>query len=349
MYNQYNVLILVIFSLIMVTRTKHAYIICEYLLKNNYLDEFNYKKICSPIYHELNFDFDFNNNLSKYLINYCTNLKIENLAFKIGETNLSRFWILELGVLMQPNYLLALQFIIDHQTHTFPFAKIEMLFDRHFYFTIEPLFFSNPNENGYIFSVEYHLSQLFNLVKTLISSAIYPKKISVRFPPPKNINLHREYFNCEVIYNSNENRISFGITRTKLTEDSNTISYSKIQKKILYFLELSKATHKLENEFKNKIVFILNQSGNNFPNEDTLASQLNMHPRTLRRKLKAEGETFRELIIEYKMKKAIRLLTTTKLNYKQIAYQLGFKSSNSFSKSFKNWTGYPPQKYRTND
>ncbi|NUF17415.1 AraC family transcriptional regulator ligand-binding domain-containing protein, partial [Acinetobacter lactucae] len=130
----------------------------------------------------------------------------------MGEINLSRFWILELGALIQSNHLLALQFIIEHQTHTFPFAKIEMLFDRYFYFTIEPLFFSDPMENGYIFSVEYHLSQLFNFTKTLIPSISYPKKISLKFPPPKNINLHKEYFNCEVIYNSNENRISFGVT-----------------------------------------------------------------------------------------------------------------------------------------
>jgi len=333
----------------MVARTKHAYIICEYLLKNKYIDEHNYEKICGSILHELNLDFDFNNNLSKHLINYCTNLDIDNLAFKMGQVNLSRFWMLELGVLMQPNLLLSLQFIIENQTHTFPFAKIEMLFDRHFYFTIEPLIFSTPNEDGYIFSVEYHLSQLLNIVKTLLPSTSYPKKISVKFPPPKDVSLYKEHFNCEVIYNSDENRMSFGVSRTKLTEHSNTISFSKIEKKILSFLELSKATHKSESEFKNKINSILNQCENNFPNEDTLANQLNMHPRTLRRKLKSEGETFRKLISEYKMKKAIKLLTMTKLNYKQIAYQLGFKSSTSFSKSFKNWTGYPPQKYRNND
>jgi len=333
----------------MVTRTKHAYIICEYLLKNNYIDKHNYEKICGSICHELNFDFDFNNNLSKYLINYCVNLNIDNFAFKMGEISLSRFWILELGALIQPNNLLALQFIIENQSHTFPFAKIEMLFDRHFYFTIEPLFFSLPNEEGYIFSVEYHLIQLFNFVKDLVPLINHPKKIYVKFPPPKDINLYKEYFNCEIIYNSPENRISFGVSRAKLTEHSNAINHLRIEKKILYFLELSKAIQNSESEFKNKINFILNHCENNFPDEDTLASQLNMHPRTLRRKLKAEGESFRKLIIDHKMKKAINLLTMTKLNYKQIAYQLGFKSSASFSKSFKKWTGSPPEKYRKND
>jgi AraC-like DNA-binding protein len=340
---------LVVFSLIMVTRTKHACIICEYLLRNNFINDHNYEKICGSICHELNFDLDFNNNLSKYLINFCINIKSNNLALNMGEINLSRLWILELGALIQPNYLLALQFIIDHQLHTFPFAKIEMFFDRHFYFTIEPLLFQPPNNEGYIFSVEYHLSQLFNIVKTLVPLINYPKKISVTFPPTKKLNFYKEYFNCEIIYNSHENRISFGVSRSKLTEKLTPISFSIIEEKILHFLELSKSIQKSDSQLKNKINFIFNRSGNFLPDEETLANQLNMHPRTLRRKLKAEGETFRNLVTEYKMKKAINLLTMTKLNYKQIAYQLGFKSSTSFSKSFKSWTGYSPIKYRNNN
>ncbi|MCU4349141.1 AraC family transcriptional regulator [Acinetobacter lactucae] len=209
-------------------------------MKNNYIDKHNYEKICGSICNELNFDFDFNNNLSKYLINYCVNLNIDNLAFKIGEISLSRFWILELGVLIQPNNLLALQFITENQSHTFPFAKIEMLFDRHFYFTIEPLFFSLPDEEGYIFSVEYHLIQLFNFVKNLIPLINYPKKIYVKFPPPKDTSLYKEYFNCEIIYNSDENRISFGVSRSKLTEQSNTISHSRIEKKYYIFWSFQK-------------------------------------------------------------------------------------------------------------
>ncbi len=335
-----------VFILIMVTRTKHACIICEYLIQNNFISDHNYEKICSPICRELNFDLDFNNHLSKYLINFCLNINYKKLALNMGEINLSRLWLLEIGALIQPNYLLALQFIINNQTHTFPFAKIEMLFDRYFYFTIEPLLFDTPNDQGYIFTVEYYLSQLFNIVKNLVPLIDYPKKISVTYSPNEELNFYKEYFNCEIIYNSKENRISFGLTRSKLTTKSNPINFSKIEEKILHFLELSRAMEKSESELKNRINFIFNRSGHNLPNEDTLANQLNMHPRTLRRKLKAEGETFRKLVIEYKVKKAINLLTMTKLNYKQIAYQLGFKSSTSFSKSFKSWTGHSPQNYR---
>ncbi len=330
----------------MVTRNKHACIVCEHLLKNNLIDDHIYEIVCGSICREINFDLDFNLSLSKYLINFCTNLKENNLAFNIGRKNLSQLGILELGALIQPNYLLSLQFIIDNQAHTFPFAKIEMLFDRHFYFTIEPLLFQNPNDQGYIFSVEYHLSQLFSIVKTLVPLIHYPKKISVTFSPTKAMNFYKDYFNCEIVYNSQENRISFGISRSKLTEESNPISFSKIEEKILDLLELSKSIKKSESELKNRIIFIFNRAENNLPDEDTIANLLNMHPRTLRRKLKAEGETFRNLITEYKVKKAIKLLTMTKLNYKQIAYQLGFKSSTSFSKSFKSWTGYSPQEYR---
>lgn len=340
------ILLLRLLFLIMVTRTKHACIICEFLLSNNYIDKYNYDKICGTICHEINFDYEYNNNLSKHLVDYCINLKIDNPGINIGTFDLSRFWILEIGTLIQTNYLLSLQFFIDNQSHTFPFAKIEMLFDRFFYFTIDPVIFSSIKEEGYKFCVEYHLNQLFNLVRSLIPSINYPRKIYVKFPQPEGKDFYKEYFNCEVIYSADENKISFGISKSALTQKLDPISYLKIDEKIRAFLKLSEAIKKSESEFKSKITYILNSSGNILPNEDMIANKLNIHPRTLRRKLKAEGESFRKLITEYKMKKAINLLTMTKLNYKQIAFQLGYKSSTSFSKSFKDWTGYTPQKYR---
>lgn len=326
--------------------SKHACNICEFLLQNNHINERDYERLCKPICYELNFDIEYNNELSKRLIDYCLNNTDIDLALRMGKIELSRFPLLELGALIQPNYLLALQFIIVHQMHTFPFVKIEMKFDKFFYFTLEPFFFNDPEDKAYIFIIEYHLSQLLNIVKSLVPTIKQPKKIFVTFPKKKDQEIYKKYLNCEIIYNHHENKMIFELSQNALTERAYNLDYLFIQEKILNILENLKATSKQDSELKNKIHLILNQSINDFPNEETLASYLNMHPRTLRRKLKSEGETFRKIVTEFKMKKAINLLMSTKLNYKQIAYHLGFKSSTSFIKSFKNWTGYPPKKYR---
>ena len=73
-----------------------------------------------------------------------------------------------------------------------------------------------------------------------------------------------------------------------------------------------------------------------------------MHPRTLRRKLHSEGISFREIINEHKMNRAIFLISSTNYNYKQIAFMIGFKNNASFSKAFKKWTGKTPQEFKKN-
>ncbi len=328
---------------------KHACIICEYLLNHKIINSSEYEKICGSICFEPNSSSDYNNAIAKHIVQFCENLKNQNISFNAGATNLSKFGILEVGTLLQENSLKALQFAFGYQKRSFPFAKINIFFDRDMYFLIEPELFSNLHDKGYIFSVEYHLSQIYQFVKNLLPSIEFPKKITVKFPQPNHATLYKDFFNCDIIFNSDENRIFFGISRSKLTKKLEPLNYSEIEKRIINFLDLPSVPTKPSSELKNKIYFILNQSGNTFPDELMIANQLNMHPRTLRRKLKIEGESFRKIISDYKMYQAIKLLTMTDLNYKQIAFQLGFKTSTSFSKAFKNWTSYSPQHYRSNN
>jgi len=325
---------------------KHACIICDYLLSNKIINSEEYEKMCGSICFELNLSSEYNKAIAKHIVKFCESLKNPKISFNAGAINLSKFSILEIGTLIQENSLKALQFAFGHQKQTFPFAKINIFFDREVYFIIEPELFNNPHDNGYIFSVEYHLSQIYQFVKNLLPSIEFPKRITVKYPQPNHTAFYKEFFNCEIIFNSEENCIIFEASRSKLTAKLDPLNYSEIEKRIINFLELPTILPKSSEELKNKIYLILNQSGNNFPDEFKIANQLNMHPRTLRRKLKQEGKSFRKIISDYKMYKAIKLLTRTELNYKQIAFQLGFSSSTSFSKAFKNWTGYSPQQYR---
>ncbi|MEI1687101.1 helix-turn-helix transcriptional regulator [Acinetobacter baumannii] len=330
----------------MVTRTKHACIICEYLLKNNLVTDVEYEKICGSVCFEFNPNIEFNKAVAKNIITYCEKFNENNIALNAGNIDLSKFKILEIGTLIQENYLQAILFAFRHQTYTFPFAKIDIHFERNISFIIEPILFSDPNEKGYIFSVEYHLSQIYQFLKTLLPSIDKPKKINLKFANASKNKFYENFFNCEINFNKDFNQIFFDINRTTLIKKLEPLNYSEIQNKIIDFLNFPVHSNRANSELKNKIYYILNQSNNNFPDEFTIASQLNMHPRTLRRKLKLENESFRKIVADFKMRKAINLLITTEQNYKQIAFQLGFKTSTSFSKAFKIWTGHTPQYYR---
>lgn len=81
---------------------------------------------------------------------------------------------------------------------------------------------------------------------------------------------------------------------------------------------------------------------------ETIASELSMHPRTLNRRLQAEGKTFRELINEARFEVARQLLTGTKMGIADIGLVLGYAQPSGFTRAFLRWAGVAPSEWREN-
>jgi AraC-like DNA-binding protein len=73
----------------------------------------------------------------------------------------------------------------------------------------------------------------------------------------------------------------------------------------------------------------------------------NMSERTLKRRLQAEGTSFRALAAEGRRAQAEALLEDDTLTIGEIAEQLGFSDLSSFSQAFKRWTGLAPSSFRS--
>lgn len=82
------------------------------------------------------------------------------------------------------------------------------------------------------------------------------------------------------------------------------------------------------------------------PDSKTLAEKLSMSEPTLRRKLGAEGKSILDLKNEVRFKLAKQQLKSTNFSISDIANQLGFSESRSFSRAFKQWSGLNPLNYR---
>lgn len=77
-----------------------------------------------------------------------------------------------------------------------------------------------------------------------------------------------------------------------------------------------------------------------------VADALNLTERTLRRHLADEGTSYRRLLEETRETLASELLRTTCLSVEQIASQLGYAESASFTRAFVRWRGTSPGRYR---
>jgi AraC-like DNA-binding protein len=82
-----------------------------------------------------------------------------------------------------------------------------------------------------------------------------------------------------------------------------------------------------------------------FPTLPEIAAELDMHPRTLRRRLADEGTSFRELLNEARSAVAIDLLCSVGLTVDEVSKRLGYTDTSTFSHAFKRWYGRPPTAY----
>lgn len=82
------------------------------------------------------------------------------------------------------------------------------------------------------------------------------------------------------------------------------------------------------------------------PTVQQLAGLLSMSPRTLARKLSAEGINFRELSTRIRHERACAMLRDHSIPVHQIAYQLGYSDATAFIRAFRCETGTTPAIYR---
>jgi AraC-like DNA-binding protein len=82
------------------------------------------------------------------------------------------------------------------------------------------------------------------------------------------------------------------------------------------------------------------------PELGDVAAILEVHPQTLRRRLSAEGTTFKELKSQVRRDTALHYLGKQGLSIEEIAHRAGFSESSAFIRAFKGWTGVTPYTYR---
>ncbi|WP_276373459.1 AraC family transcriptional regulator [Chryseolinea sp. H1M3-3] len=81
------------------------------------------------------------------------------------------------------------------------------------------------------------------------------------------------------------------------------------------------------------------------PSLQDVAANFNITPRSLQRRLQAEGATFQQLSDDVRKLLALHYLESGKHPVKEISHMLGYNELSAFSRAFKRWTGKAPGNY----
>jgi AraC-like DNA-binding protein len=78
---------------------------------------------------------------------------------------------------------------------------------------------------------------------------------------------------------------------------------------------------------------------------NSVAETLRISERSLRRKLRDAGSSYRALLDEVRCERALALLDQQKLPVGEVAQRLGFSDATAFTRSFRRWTGRAPSEH----
>lgn len=100
------------------------------------------------------------------------------------------------------------------------------------------------------------------------------------------------------------------------------------------------------NSWTTQVRDILRPRLQDLPELADVAARLDLHPQTLRRRLAAEGTTFKDIKNQLRRDTALHFLGKQGLSIEEIALRAGFSESSAFIRAFKSWTGVTPYSYR---
>jgi AraC-like DNA-binding protein len=83
-----------------------------------------------------------------------------------------------------------------------------------------------------------------------------------------------------------------------------------------------------------------------FPSFAQVAAHIHLSPRTLKRRLAAQGLSFSALVDRERREKALDLLRSSRLSVEDVAERLDYTAASSFVRAFHRWTGQTPAAYR---
>ena len=209
--------------------------------------------------------------------------------------------------------------------------------------TMEPMMTKDPSDPLYRFAVEYHLAISANLLRDAIDPACTWREVQVAYPRPAIAEQYLDFIGCPTRFDQRLDQMSMSAHwldhRLPLSNPiTNALVKDICDQELLRVFSSS--------GISGRIYQTLIENPRMFPDIDAVASGMGMSSRTLRRKLDAEGTSYRRILSEVRKHLALKYLRETPMTNEEIADRLGYSDAANFRKAFKQWTQQQPSGFR---
>ncbi|MCP4285709.1 MAG: AraC family transcriptional regulator [Gammaproteobacteria bacterium] len=181
-----------------------------------------------------------------------------------------------------------------------------------------------------------------NIMRGLCGAHWNPTEVLFLQRPPQNLAPYKRLFRAPLRFNAGQCALAF---------QNRWLDHPLKSADSLLHRHLEKEANELHSMQQGNLVadlrLLLRKSLSTQKNAVTeIAEKLGMHERTLNRRLREEGTSFRRELGEVRYELAQQLLTDNRILLSNIAGALGYADTTAFSRAFKQWSGITPTEWR---
>ncbi|WP_295447579.1 AraC family transcriptional regulator [uncultured Thiodictyon sp.] len=182
-----------------------------------------------------------------------------------------------------------------------------------------------------------HMSLILEMCREVYGATL--PLLEVQLSHPSQSCDYEHYFGCPVRYDDDSSGLTFALStvRKKLPAGNRDLANEsdRILADLDEFLTGPKLTHRVRQEICRRL-----PSGN--PCAKDVARELALAPRTLQRKLREEGTTYKKVSEDVRKEVAQRYLKDGRHHLSEVTFLTGFSNQPAFSRAYKAWTGRNP-------
>jgi AraC-like DNA-binding protein len=193
------------------------------------------------------------------------------------------------------------------------------------------------------FGYELLYGALINTLRGLLNAPDLCLRMEVPYPEPAHSAFYYQVLGEDIQFDSVRGRILFhrSLLDTPLPTSNPVL-------RNLYEAECARLLADLEGESSvaEQTLRLLRKLEGQYPQMPQIANMLNLSPRTYRRRLDEEQQSFQKLLDQVRSEHATRYLQNTRLPLSTIAYMVGFTDASNFRRAYMKWTGLSPRDVR---
>ncbi len=188
------------------------------------------------------------------------------------------------------------------------------------------------------------IAQFVQFCRMASGMEVIPRMVTFRHAAPRSIAVHEAFFGCRVIFGADRNSLHFDPTFLDAPlpgADDALVEF------LDRYLKKRAADPGAPRSLKDRVrAALLSGLTDGVPTSEQVARGLGMSDRSLRRHLRREGASYRELVQSVRLQFAQALLHDSNSSIAEVAFLAGYSDAGAFSRAFRRDMGRSPREFR---